>query len=111
MIRESLDQAPRGSQPNLDLALPRVSLTTKPLTENQITYLAKIVACLGPDAVETVRDLEVDGNMADSGVPGVSRRWTPGNDRYVTSAGQQPLDDDKAKTTRPSNHDGVLGAH
>src|SRR5947199_10368946 len=111
MIRESLDQAPRGSQPNLDLALPRVPLTTKPLTENQITYLAKIIAGLGPDAVETLRDFEVDGNMADSGVPGVSGRWAPGNDRYITSAGQQPLDDDKAKAARPPNHDGVLSAH
>nr|ALS90740.1 MetaGeneMark_Unknown Function [uncultured bacterium] len=70
-----------------------------------------MVACFVPDAVETVRDFEVDGNMADSGVPGMSRRWAPGNDRYVTSAGQPPLDDDKAKTARPSNHDGMLSAH
>jgi len=45
---------------NLDLALPRIPLTAKPLTENQITYLAKRFACFGPDAIEAVRDLEVD---------------------------------------------------
>jgi hypothetical protein len=81
------------------------------LTEDQIAYLSQSVACLGPDAVEAVHDFEVDGNMADFRVPSVSRRWLPGNDRDVKSARQQPLDDDKSKTTRPPNYDGVLSAH
>jgi len=86
-------------------------LPAKTLAENQITYPARNVACFGPDAGETVRDFEVDGNMADFRVPRVSRRWPPGNDRDVKSAGQQPLDNDKSKTTRPPNYDGVLSAH
>src|SRR5882762_3931362 len=111
MIRESLDQAPRGSQTNLDLALPRIPLTAKPLTENQITYLAQRVACFGPDAVEAFHDFEVDLNMPGFGVSCMSGRWTSGDDRYVKSAGQQPLDDDKSKTARSPDHDGVSSAH
>jgi hypothetical protein len=111
MIRESLDQAPGGSQADPDLALPRVALTPKALTKDQVTYPSGPIACAGPDIVEAVGKIEVNGNMADFAVSRMAGRWASRDDGHDKSARQQPLDDDQAETSGASHYDRVLSAH
>ena len=86
-------------------------LPAKTLAEDQITYPARNVGCFGPDAVKAIRGFEIDGNMADFRVTGMSGRWALRKDRDVKSARQQPLDDDESKPACPADYDGVLSTH